>query len=217
LQFHLLLIKKSKRLSKTVNVRQTKPVEHNVESGQLMTNTNFVTLSDRRTALALERVVDAAMGFPRRGWGGIPFGHGRHVPREMVFDWPHGAIENIEGIWKYPYSGQTRHLVMQSLMLSSNETERLSIVQKVQADDEFGNTAGRISGVLRLVLSYLEPSLYHDLDLMGVSLYSDYRVKVWRYMDEKEYTFDKFTSWIGLAQNDKVISDATIIKILKHL
>jgi len=118
-----------------------------------------VTLPDKSAAYTLERVVHAAMGWPCRGEG-IPVGHGRHVPPNEVLTWVPSQIQEIDGRWTYPYDGTTHHLVMRSLMGSSRQSERDSIIRHLKADDARGYSPDVLSGVFRKVLSDFEPRLW---------------------------------------------------------
>jgi hypothetical protein len=177
-----------------------------------------VTLHDRSAARTLERVVDAAMGLPRRGEG-IPIGRGLHAPRNTAFDWRWGQSQESDGHWMYPYYKETRHLVMRSLMLSPSEIERQSIVQKAKADDEFGNTAGYLSGVFRSVLCRFEEKLWNNCDFVGVSLYSDRHTIIWRRSRDEniECTSGEFADSIGFPGKLDLISGSVAVDMLAHL
>lgn len=108
---------------------------------------------------------------------------------------------------------------MRPLMLSSRQTERQSIVQNVEADDDRGNTAGLFSGVFSRVLSDFEPRLYNDLDFVGVSLHSNGQIIIWRctaYAD-LECTLDEFLNWIDFSEKSCPRSPTLAVDVLRHL
>lgn len=138
-----------------------------------------VTLPNEATARAVERVVDAAMGLPSRGEG-VPLGHGKHGPRETLFTWRWAEPTHREGLWRYPYFEETRHLLLRSLLLSESEEERSAIFQAVPEDDEHHTRAAYLSGVFRRVLSDFEPAIYDSLDFLSLAIHREHNeVHVW--------------------------------------
>jgi hypothetical protein len=128
-----------------------------------------VTLSDEGAARTLERVVDAGMGFPVRG-SGVPIGRGRHVDRAADFTQRWCAAQPTAATtWVYPYFVQSRHLVLRSLLVSQSDGENEAVVRPA-TDDRHNVTASYLSGVFRRVLSDFVPSLYDDLDFLGVTV-----------------------------------------------
>ncbi|MDP3278629.1 MAG: hypothetical protein Q8Q09_25795 [Deltaproteobacteria bacterium] len=174
-----------------------------------------VTMRSEAAARALERIVDAAMGLPVRGEG-IPIGRGIHTKRASSFTHKWTDSVQVADSWRYPYYDQTKHLVLGPLFDSESEIE--TVVREVSADDPHHAKSAYLSGVFRRVLSDFEPSLYDEVDFLGVEIApSGNHVSIWRRteLDDMTCSLNELLGHLGCADIDSEPRHKTLLRIMR--